>query len=196
MTHIFNRGPVMTFKHVLIKLCIVFLTAACTVSPTIRSSYNQSIDFSQYKTFGFFQPLDTDSRYESLTSQYLKQTTVTEMTRRGFVLSKNEPDLLINFHRDIQNKQHIDEIPITGYGGYREYRGHLYYDSWVGYRTYIDNYQEGKLSIDIVDSRLNKVIWQGEALERINEEHLNNLQATLQKTVSQIFTQFPTGNKP
>lgn len=186
----------MKFKHVLIALCIVFLTAACTVSPTIRSSYNQTIDFKQFKTFGFFEPLDTDSRYESLTSQYLKQATVTEMRQRGFVLSKNKPDLLINFHRDIKSRQQINEIPMTTYGGYREYRGHLYYDSWVGYRTYIDNYQEGKLNIDIVDSRTNKVIWQGEAVGRVSNEQENNLQATLQKTVSHMFSQFPISTQP
>tara|TARA_R110001583_G_C5671033_1_gene411092 strand:- start:5466 stop:6026 length:561 start_codon:yes stop_codon:yes gene_type:complete len=186
----------MKSKHIAITFCILFLTAACSISPTIRSNYNQAVDFNQYKTFGFFQPLDTDSRYESLTSQYLKQATVIEMTQRGFVLNKNKPDLLINFHRDIESKQQINEIPITGYGGYREYRGHVYYDSWVGYRSYVDNYQEGKLNIDIVDSRTNKVIWQGEAVGRVSKEQENNLQATLQKTVSQMFTQFPASTQP
>jgi len=183
----------MKSKHILITLCILLLTTACSINPTIRTAFNQAVDFNQYKTFSFFQPLDTDSRYESLTSQYLKQATVVEMTQRGFVLSKNKPDLLINFRRDIQNKQHIDEIPITGYGGYHQYRG---YDSWVSYRPYIDNYQEGKLNIDLVDSKSNKVIWQGEAVGRVNEEQLNNLQATLQKTVSQLFIKFPTGTQP
>lgn len=186
----------MKFKHLFITLFILFLTAACSVSPTIRSNYNQAIDFNQYKTFGFFQPLDTDSRYESLTSQYLKQATVIEMTRRGFVLSKNKPDLLINFHRYIENKQYINEIPVTGYGGYHEYRGHVYYDYGMSYRTYIDNYQEGRLSIDIVDSRSNRVIWQAEAVGRVSNQERDNLQATLQKTVSQMFTQFPISIQP
>jgi len=186
----------MKSKHILIALCIVFLTTACSINPTIRTTSNPAVDFNQYKTFGFFQPLDTDSRYESLTSQYLKQATVIEMTQRGFVLSNNKPDLLINFHRDIKNKQQINEIPITGYGGYREYRGRVYYDSWVSYRTFIDNYQEGILNIDIVDSKSNKVVWQGEAIGRQTEEQQNNLQSSLQKTVSQMFTQFPPSTQP
>jgi hypothetical protein len=109
----------MKSTYILLILCMLFLTSACSVNPTIRTTFNQTVDFNQYKTFGFFQPLNTDSRYESLTSQYLKQATVVEMTRRGFVLSKNTPDLLINFHRDIRSKQQINEIPITGHGGYR-----------------------------------------------------------------------------
>ena len=118
------------------------------------------------------------------------------MTQRGFVLSNHKPDLLINFHRDIQNKQYIDEIPITGYGGYRQYRGRLYYDSWVSYRPYVENYQEGKLTIDLVDSQTNKVVWQGEAVQRVNEEQLNNQQSALQKTVSHMFAQFPASTQP
>lgn len=186
----------MKSKSILITFCVLFLTTACTISPTIRSNYNQTTDFSQYKTFGFFKQLDTDTRYESLTSQYLKQATVVEMTRRGFVLSNNKPDLLINFRREIQDKQHFDEMPISGYGGLHRYRGHAYYDSWISYRPYIDNYQEGTLNVDLVDSKLNKVIWQGEAVGRVNEAQRKNLQATLQKTVSQMFTQFPIITQP
>lgn len=181
----------MRFKYVLTMLFVMLLTAGCSVNPTVHSTFNQSIDFNQYKTFGFFQPLDTDSRYESLTSQYLKQAAVNEMTQRGFILSKKDPDLLINFQRVIQDKQQTYEIPISGYSGYSSYRGHLFYDSWAGYRTQTDNYQEGRLNIDIVDRLENKVVWQGNSVGRVDDEQLKNLQSTLQKTVSQVFKQFP-----
>lgn len=187
----------MTFKHLFMACCILFLTTACTLGPTIHSNYNQAVDFNQYKTFGFFEPLDTDTRYESLVSQYLKQATITEMTQRGFVLSKTTPDLLINFHSQTENKQNIHQIPTSGYSApYYEYQGRLYYDTWVSYRTFIDDYQEGTLNIDIVDNQLKKMVWQGVAVGRITEDQLKNLQTTLQQTVSQMFTQFPIGIQP
>ncbi len=186
----------MKSKHLVMTLCIVFLTAACTVSPTIRSNYNQTIDFSHYKTFGFFEKLDTDTRYESLTSQYLKEATVNQMTQRGFVLTNDKPDLLINFRHNIQDKQYIDEMPITGYGGLSQSRSHYYYGSWVGYRPYVDNYKEGKLTIDLVDKKSNKVVWQGEAVGRVNEEQQSNLKVSLHKTVSQMFAKFPFFTQP
>jgi hypothetical protein len=67
-----------------------------------------------------------------------------------------------------------------------QYRGHLSYDSWLSYRTYID----------IVDRQSNKVIWQGEVVGRLSEEQQQNLQVTLQKTVSQMFSQFPLNTQP
>lgn len=181
----------MRSKQVLIMFFVLLFTAGCSVNPTVHSTFNQSTNFNQYKTFGFFQPLDTDSRYESLTSQYLKQATVTEMTQRGFVLSNNNPDLLINFQRGIQDKQEIYDIPVSGYMGYNDYWNRGYYGSLAGFRTQVDNYQEGKLNIDIVDRQTNKVIWQGNAVERIDSQQLQNLQSSLQKTVSQVFKQFP-----
>lgn len=184
----------MKFKHKIIILCIFLFTAACSVNPTIHSNYNQTVDFSQYKTFDFFKPLDTDTRYESLTSQYLKQATMAEMTQRGFVLNNNKPDLLINFHRDTQDKQQINEVPIPG--GFYQYQGRFYSDPWVSYRPYVDNYQEGKLNIDLVDSQSNKVVWQAEAVERISERKPNTLQGSLQKIVSQMFRQFPFTAQP
>lgn len=182
----------MKSKQVLIAFCILIFTTACSVSPTIRSSANNAVDFNQYTTFGFFDPLDTDTRYESLTSQYLKQATRVEMTRRGFVFTQDNPDLLINFHGHTENKQTIHQFPSSGYSaGYYEYRGHLYYDAFINTRTFIDDYQQGTLSIDLVDNKLKKMVWQGVAVGRVTQEKLKNLQSTLQQTISEIFTQFP-----
>lgn len=186
----------MTTKHAVIGLCILFLTTACT-GPTVRSTYSQTVDFSHYKTFGFFDPLDTDTRYESLNSQYLKQATVAEMTQRGFVLSKEQPDLLINFHSQTEDKQTLHQFPSPTYrAAYYGYRGQFYYDTWVNYQTFIDDYQEGTLTIDLVDTQLKKMIWQGVAIDRVTEDKLKNLQATLQHTVSEIFRQFPVSVQP
>jgi hypothetical protein len=183
----------MKFKYIVTTLCILFLTTACTATPNIRSNYNQNIDFSHYKTFGFFEKLDTDSRYESLTTQNLKEATINQMTQRGFVLSNNKPDLLVNFRNTVEERQYIDTMPLLGYGGYgySRYRNNFYYGSSIGYRPYVDNYKEEKLTIDIVDSKSNKVVWQGEAVGRVTETKQSALKVTLHKTVAQIFAKFP-----
>lgn len=181
----------MKFKYLVTTLCILFITTACTATPNIRSNYNQNIDFSHYKTFGFFEKLDTDSRYESLTTQNLKEATINQMTQRGFVLSNNKPDLLVNFRNTVEERQYIDPMPIMGYGGLSQSRSHFYYGSSIGYRPYVDNYKVGKLTIDVVDSKSNKVVWQGEAVGRVNEANQSNLKVTLHKTIAQIFAKFP-----
>lgn len=182
----------MRTKYILFSLCIMLLTTACApIGPTVRSNSNSSIELSQFKTFGFFEQLDTDYRYESLISQFLKEATITEMTNRGFVLTEDNPDLLINFHRNIEDKQDVIQSPALGHRGYYTDRGRVYYNDWIGYETYIYDYEEGTVSIDIVDRQQNKMVWEGVAIGRLTEENMKNLQNTLQKTVSEIFAQFP-----
>lgn len=187
----------MKYQAILIVFCLLLMNTACTVSPTVRSSYQQTTDFNQYKTFNFFETLDTDARYESLISQYLKQATVAEMTSRGYQLSKDKPDLLINFHNHIESKQTIQQISTMGYGGgFYGYQGGFYSGPWMNDRTNFREYQQSTLNIDIVDRQLNKMIWQGTAVRRLTEANLNNLQATLQQTILEILTALPTNIEP
>jgi len=182
----------MKIQYRLITFSLILLISACSgVNPSIRSNSNPTVEFNQYKTFGFFEKLDTDQRYESLVSQYLKTATTKEMTQRGFILSNDKPDLLINFHSNVESKQYIEQYPVSVTGDYYNYRRGLYYDEWVGYRTFVNNYKEGTLNIDIVDRQQNKMVWEGIAIGQLTEENQKNLQSTLQKTVSDIFAQFP-----
>jgi hypothetical protein len=187
----------MKHQTILIVFCLLFINTACTVSPTVRSSYHQTTDFNQYKTFNFFENLDTDARYESLISQYLKQATIVEMTSRGYVLSRDQPDLLINFHNHIETKQTMHQLPTLGYGGgFYGYQGGFYNGPWMNDRTFFREYEQSTLTIDIVDEQLNKMIWQGKAVRRLTETKLDNLQTTLQQTISEILAVFPSNIKP
>lgn len=172
---------------------LILFSSACSVAPKIHSNISPEVDFSRYKTFGYFKPLDTDKRYESLLSQFLKQATTAEMTRRGFTYTDKNPDLLINFHTNIVNKQKIHQTPVSM--GYYDYRYNFYYGVWPGYQVHVDDYQEGTLNIDIVDRKQNKMIWEGIAIGRITQDKLDNLQQTIQSTVSEIFTRFPVAEK-
>jgi len=173
-------------------LSIILLISACSgVDTTIRSNSNQSISLSQYSTFGFFQPLDTDVTYETLISQYLKKATINEMSNRGFVLNNENPDLLINFHSNVENKQYVHQMPASNRGGYYSYRGRAYYDAWLGYDTYVENYTEGTVNIDIVDRKQNKMVWEGIAVGRLSEKKQQDMESTLQQIVTDIFTVFP-----
>jgi len=176
----------------LMVLSITLLITACSgVETRVHSNTNQSVEFNQYSNFGFFRPLDTDSDYESLISQYLKEATTNEMTKRGFVLNNEQPDLLINFHSNVENKQYVHHVPRSNHGGYYSYRGRVYYDAWLGYETYVDNYTEGTVNIDIVDRQQNKMIWEGIAIGHLTDKKQQNMQSTLQQIVIDIFSQFP-----
>jgi len=74
--------------------------------------------------------------------------------------------------------------------GYYGYRG-SYYGAWGGYETRIDQYTEGTLNIDVVDARLQKLVWEGSIVGKITEEVRKNLEAVIDEAVQVIYKEFP-----
>jgi len=174
----------------------VLAMAGCATGPEIRTDYNRSVDFSQYRTFGFVPRPGTDRQgYESLTTQYLKAAAQREMTARGYQFVPRQPDLLINFNMQFQQKVASSPAPMPppGYMGYYAYRGGLY-APWPGYGFYNDTYvyTEGTLNIDVVDAKKNQLVWEGVAQGDASEglKRQDNQQA-IDKVVGAIFAKFP-----
>lgn len=169
--------------------------AGCATGPDIRTDYNHSTDFSQYRTFAFLPRLGTDRQgYESLTTQYLKDAVHKEMTARGYGYAPRQPDLLVNFNMQFQQKIVSSPAPMPppGYMGYYAYRGGLY-APWPGYGFYSDTYTytEGTLNIDLVDARKNQLVWEGVAQGDASQPERQTSQLMLEQVVGQIFAKYP-----
>ena len=72
----------------------LLLLGACASAPNTFSNADPGIDFSQYKTYGFFSTLSTDNaQYQSLVSNFLKVAVAQEFDRRGLIHEDGSPDL-------------------------------------------------------------------------------------------------------
>jgi len=170
-------------------LAATLVLGACASTPNTYSNVDSNADFSQYKTFGFFDHLATDrSDYESAESRYLKAAATREMNRRGLAYSVN-PDLKVNFYINTKEKIRASQTPYAG--GYYGYRDPYYYGAMGGYETRIDQYTEGTLNIDVVDVRTRKLVWEGAIVGRVTKEVRNNLEAVINQAVQEIFKPFP-----
>lgn len=179
-----------------IRIIVVFVTLCvsligCSSSkPLIRSDYDHSINFDQYHTFGFFEKLATDDGYERLTTQYLKTAVTSEMEARGYKFAKKDPDILINFNIKLKDKQQVRTSAYpAGYYGYRW----GYYGAWGGYNydTYVYDYTEGTLNIDMVDRVRKQMVWEGVAIGKVRQKDFDNAEKVIDKTVALIFQKFP-----
>ena len=187
----FLSGPALGAGAVLLGL----LMSGCATGPDIRTDYNRATDFSQYRTFGFVSRPGTDRQgYESLTTQYLKAAVQREMTARGYQFAPRQPDLLVNFNMQFQQKIASSPAPMPppGYMGYYAYRGGLY-APWPGYGFYNDTYTytEGTLNIDLVDGKRNQLVWEGVAQGEANQTDPQNNQQAIDKVVGLIFAKYP-----
>jgi hypothetical protein len=163
------------------------LLGGCATGPTIRADEDPGANFALYNTYGFIPELEgEDFGYQSLLTQYLKNAISQEMEARGYRPAA-EPDLLINFYVNTKEKIRSTTTPVSGgYYGYR--RG--YYGGWGGYETQVTQYTEGTLSIDIVDGARRQLVWEGNAVGRIKQSTLDDVEGAVNRVVPLIFQEF------
>lgn len=173
---------------------LVFSVTGCSSTPTVLVNADPTVDFFQYKSYGFMPTLSTDNaNYESMESNFLKVAVAQELDRRGLLYSDN-PDLLVNFYINTKEKIRSRSTPTTGaYYGYRA----GYYDPWrgygahMGYETRIEQYTEGTLNIDVVDAKQKKLVWEGAVGGRVTDKKIQNLEDTIDKAVAAIMSGYP-----
>ena len=167
--------------------------AGCASGPKLFVNEDPGADFGGYRTFGFSTPLGTDSpQYSSMLSTFLKDATRRELESRGYRYVDSDPDLLVNFYVKTKEKVTSTSVP-TGpaYGaGYYGYRG-MNYGVWTGYETEVRQYTEGTLNIDLVDTRLKRLVWEGVAVGRVRDDIRENLKPAIDGVVTQIFAKYP-----
>ena len=178
--------------HWLCSLVALAALVGCASAPETPADYDQTVDFAQYRSFGFFDKVGTDQPdYESLATRQLKASPRRELEARGYRYTETAPDLLVNFNASVTQQTRVRHKPF--YGGYYGYGyGYPgYYGAWAGYEPYVDQYEEGTLSIDIVDARPKQLVWEGVTVGRITDKAKKNRATAIDVAVQDMFTQFP-----
>ena len=184
------------FSRYVMLTSTAILLAACASGPTIESDYDHTIDFSQYKTYNFFNPMGIENpNYSSIYGSIFRDAISKEMESRGYRVSDN-PDLLINVSGRLQDKTKVTTTsdPYMG-GGYYGYRRGAY-GAWGGYgygtSTHVSNYTEGTVNVDMVDRTAKRMVWEGVAVGRVNEKKNNDeTRAGSYSGIQEMFAAYP-----
>lgn len=165
------------------------LLTACASGPEIRRDVSPAAKFGTYKTFGYFSELATDrAGYETVFTARLKDSTRRQMESKGYVSSDTDPDLLLNFYANVEEKQEIRSTPVSiGYYGYRGAFG--YGISTPRVETY--SYKEGTLTIDLVDRKQNALVWNATAEGRVSKEARKNPGPAIDAVVTEMMAPLP-----
>jgi len=180
------------FFHTCTLLLTAWFLGGCS-SDNIRSDYDMSADFGSYKTYNFIAGAGPDREgYDSLFTQYMITAITIEMENRGYVKSDN-PDLLVNFNANLQEKTKVTQssAPAMPYYGYRG----GFYDPWGGYgystQTHVSQYTEGTFNIDLIDARKKQLVWEAVGIGRVTDKDLQNLQQGVMEGVPKFFADYP-----
>ena len=175
---------------------VTMLMASCASKPDIKSDYDHTIDFSEYRTYGFFNPMGIENpNYSSIYGSIFRDAISTEMKSRGYTKSDN-PDLMINVSGRLQDKTKFTTTsdPYMG-GGYYGYRRDAY-GAWGGYgygtSTHVSNYTEGTINVDMVDRTEKRMVWEGVAVGRVNQKKTGDeTRQGIYAGIIQMFTGYP-----
>lgn len=184
----------LRLRNGLFNVIALSLLGACASGPEIRSDTNPTASFAGYATFAFFSPLATDKAgYETVFTGRLKDSTRRALESKGYVYSDSTPDLLVNFYANVEDKQDIRSTPVSaGYYGYR--RG--FYGGMGTTDIATVNYQQGTLTIDLVDARQKTLAWQATAEGRVSREARKNPGPAIDAVVRDMINALPSRDKP
>ena len=178
--------------------CGLFLLAGCEPpKPTVRTDFDRSVNFANYKTYAYENPVGTDKAgYSSLLTQYFKGAIDTEMSARGYRKVDSDPDMYVNFMANAVEKADIRSTPSSSMSmgvGYYGYRGGMYTAMPMYSTPDVETvrYKVGTANVDLVDARQKRLIWTGVIEGKLTDEAMKNPQPVVNYVVTQIFSQFP-----
>jgi hypothetical protein len=159
------------------------LLSGCQTRPDIRTTADPAVNLSGYLTYGFeFQAgsaNDVNADFEAAISR--------ELNARGYVRVDSNPNLLVRFKANVQERALVDSTPGPLSGAY--------YGARAGMSTPIEvttvRSQLGTANVDLIDTRLGKVVWSGTAEGMLSNAAVQNPQPVVDTAVTQMFAQFP-----
>lgn len=168
--------------------------AACATGPTVRTDYDPTANFAQYRTWGWYSPIAMEqSGYSSWISERIKANVQREMEARGYRFDAKSPDLKVNFQAAVQERSSVYSMPRSDIAWAYSYRARSYVAVPVWYdEAVVNNYTEGTLTIDLVDAAKNRMVWTGDAIGRIGSRRTPEERAVdIDQSVAGIFAKYP-----
>ncbi len=164
-------------------LALVWLTS-CAPSLMVNFDHDRATNFRKYSSYKV-EPAKTDDKDPVLNSQLnqdrIKDALVAQMQARGYTYTDENPELIIRYFTDVQNRQETQSNNSMGYWG------------WWGRpnNTYTRNYREARLVINMVDAASNRLVWQGWAEGEESTNRKQDREAAIRLVVSRIMEQYP-----
>lgn len=188
-------NPIRTF---IIIAGLAFLTA-CNTTPKAKVNFdkNEKVSTANYKTFTWL----TDEKIMSAPVGFnqVMKIRIDEAIEEAFVAkgyqkvaSSDDADFTISYTVGSRDKVRVDSFPSV-------YRSNIYwgrgYWGWHGYSQVtheqrVQNYQEGKLAIDVFDVETKQPAWHGWGAKRILKSDKNDPATAVKAIVEQVVAQF------
>src|SRR5260370_36113884 len=167
-------------RKILASAGILVLAATASFAQQVKTDYDRSTDFNQYKTYSWERVQTQDP----LWVDRIEQSVNAALAAKGWTQVSSGGNVAIVAIEMTRTQQTLD----TFYNGFRG--GWRWGGGFGDATTTVDNYKVGDLVVDLFDSNNKKLIWRGSASDTLSNKSDKNIQ-NLDKSVQKMFNHFP-----
>ncbi len=178
--------------NIFITICISLLLASCSSALKVYSEHDKEADFSQYKTFSFYEIKEEHLKMKEVNRRRLAMAIELELGRKGIKRSVDNPDLLVNLYSFINRKENIttnSNQSAVGYYGAASPYGTAIGISVSNPRSYSSYYTNGTVTFHLVDRKQNKLVLEG--LAKIDASESDDADRIINYAVKKVFKPIP-----
>ena len=168
----------------------MFLLVSHSSAQQVKTDYDRSANFAQYKTFSWEHvktqdPLDVDR---------IKSAVNAALTAKGWTQVGSGGDVSIIAIQMTHDQQTLNTF-YDGFGGgwgWRRFGGGGF-GGFGDATTTTETYQVGTVVVDLFDTKTKQLLWRGTASDTLSNNSSKNIE-NLNKGVEKMFKQFPPGS--
>ena len=167
---------------------IALLFATASFAQQVKTDFDRSADFSQYKTYSW-EKVHTQN---PLWVDRIKAAVNSALEAKGWMQAESGGNVSIMAMEMNQSHQTLNTY-YDSFGGGWGWRGRFgggFGDGFGDSTTTESTYKVGTLVVDLYDSNTKKLIWRGSASDTLSSKSDKNIK-NLDKGVDKMFDHFP-----
>jgi hypothetical protein len=175
-------------RTILTSIGILLLFTAVSSAQQVKTDYDRSANFSQYKTYSWEKVQTQDP----LWVDRIKAAVNATLQEKGLTPVASGGDIAIVAMEMTRNQQTLNTF-YDGFGGgwgWRRFGGGGFGDA----TTTTENYKVGTLVVDLFDANSKTLIWRGSSSDTLSDKSDKNIKE-LDKGVKKMFDHFPPAGK-
>ena len=170
-------------RTILASVFCAVLAASASFAQQVKTDYDRSANFSQYKTYSWEKVQTQDQLWVGR----IKEAVNAALTAKGLTAVESGGDIAIVAIEMTKNQQTLNTF-YDGFGGGWGWRrgGGFGGDA----TTTVDNYKVGTLVVDLFDAHSKTLLWRGSSSDTLSDKSDKNIK-NLDKGVQKMFDHFP-----
>src|SRR6202166_461419 len=169
---------------VFVSLVTFFLLTAASFAQQVKTDYDHSANFGQYKTYSCEKVQTKDP----LLVERIKEAVDAALAAKGWTQVDSGGDVSVVAMEITRNQQTLNTY-YDGFGGGWRWRG---FGGLEEATTTTETYKVGTVVVDLFDAKTKQLIWRGSESDTLSNKSEKNIK-NLDKGVDKMFKNFPPG---